>query len=154
MDLNNRVYPLDLIDIVYHAPAPITVGGYKIKNLHDDRYLNFLVNGFVCASCGLRGMYVKVDHNIQFGNHLNVYGIAANGKEVQLTKDHIYPRSCGGLDNIKNYQVLCEMCNVKKATISPVTPVEALRRGYATTKSIQRAVKQGHPDALNVKVKK
>lgn len=153
MELNNKHYPLELIEQVYNSKNKPVIDGYKIGLPHDDRYLNFIVHGFVCAKCGLAGAYVKIDNNRQYGPHLNVYGIAANGKEVQLTKDHIYPRSCGGLDDIINYQVLCEKCNCEKGMISPVTPVEALRKGYATVKSIQRAVQQGHPNALNVKVK-
>lgn len=32
-----------------------------------------------------------------------------------LHVDHIVPRSMGGLDNITNYQCLCERCNVSKS---------------------------------------
>ena len=71
-----------------------------------------------------------------------------NGKAVLLTKDHIYPKSKGGLNNIKNYQVLCEKCNAIKSDNSPVTLVQALRKGYATKKSVERAVKLHKPKAL------
>jgi len=34
--------------------------------------------------------------------------------EVKLQIDHIHPKSKGGLDEIKNYQTLCEDCNLGK----------------------------------------
>lgn len=71
-----------------------------------------------------------------------------NGNEVMLTRDHIYPKSKGGLDNIKNYQVLCVKCNQKKADLSPITLRQALEEGNATKYSVSRAVRNGHKNAL------
>lgn len=86
--------------------------------------------------------------NKKLGNHFNVYGIDKEGDNVLLTKDHIYPKSKGGLDNIKNYQVLCEKCNLDKQDNSPMKLIEALRNGQATKKSVERAVKLHKPKAL------
>lgn len=139
--------PLSIIEDTYNSKENnIEIGGYKVKT-KDDRYLNFIKNGFVCAKCGLKGQYVNLEHNKIHKNHFNVYGIKED-KEILLTKDHIYPKSKGGLDNIKNYQVLCEICNNKKMDNSPETLVQALRNGQATKKSVEFAVKQGRPRAL------
>ena len=107
--------PLSIIQDTYNSQSKkIKIAQYNVKT-KSDRYLNFIKNGFKCAKCGIEGKYVNLETNSRLGNHLNVYGIDKEGKEVLLTKDHIYPKSKGGLDNIKNYQVLCEKCNENKA---------------------------------------
>lgn len=147
-------YDLGVIKKLYYHNKPMTLGGFLIKNYKDDRYLNFIKHGFTCSECGIQGQYVKIDNNPQLGYHLNVYGIDKDGNEVVLTKDHIYPKSRGGLDSIVNYQVLCEKCNKAKADVSPVTLVEAMKRGYVNKHSIYWGVHHGKKNILNVKVKK
>ena len=140
--------PLTIIEDTYNKKqSKIEIEGYKVKT-KDDRYLNFITNGFRCAKCGIKGKYVKLECNSRLGNHFNVYGIDKEGNEILLTKDHIYPKSKGGLNNIKNYQVLCERCNHNKSDDSPITLVEALRNGQATKKSVERVVKLHKPKAL------
>lgn len=139
--------PLSIIQDVYDTKEKyIEIDGYKVKT-KDDRYLNFIKNGFKCSKCGIEGKYVNLECNSQKGNHLNVYA-EKDRQPVLLTKDHIYLKSKGGLNNIKNYQVLCEKCNNKKSDNSPVTLVQALRQGYATKKSVEKAVKLHRPKAL------
>ena len=46
--------------------------------------------------------------------HLNLYAVDDNGDEILMTKDHIIPRSKGGIDDISNYQTMCRLCNEAK----------------------------------------
>ena len=140
--------PLSIIEETYNAKTQkIKIGKYNVKT-KDDRYLNFIKHGYKCVKCGIEGTYVNLECNCSLGNHLNLYGIDKNGKETLLTKDHIYPKSKGGLDNINNYQVLCENCNNEKSDNSPITLVEALRKGQATKKSVEKVIKLHKPKAL------
>lgn len=104
-----------------------------------DRYENLYEHGCKCAQCGLEASFAAIEKN-RYGKkakyHLNVYGVAADGKELVLTKDHIYPRALGGYDNICNYQVLCERCNTKKGDKTGITPTEAVLRGYTSQERV------------------
>ena len=136
----------EMINILNLPDKYIELQGHKVK-IKNDKYLNYLKNGFKCKNCGVEGIYANLEYCNKLGNHFNMYA-NKNGNTVLLTTDHIYPRSKGGLSNIKNYQVLCSKCNNNKADNSPITLVEALQKGYATKKSVEKAVKNHRPAAL------
>ncbi len=93
----------------------IDVDGFKVKR-SSLRYSLFYQKGTTCACCGKQGTHFRLDVGegadpvISNRRHFNLY--ADDG--TMLTKDHIVPRSLGGLDNVDNLQVLCKECNELK----------------------------------------
>lgn len=82
------------------------------------RYDNFFLHGTDCVSCGLKGQYFWLEKNNDNRTktwHFNLYGVDENGREVQMTKDHIIPKSCGGKNHVDNYQPMCCRCNLAKS---------------------------------------
>lgn len=89
---------------------------YELKiNLASQRYKVFK-KSCACAYCGVVGriMCLDVKRTRRSNGHFNLYGIKPSGQVVMLTKDHIIPKSSGGLNIIDNYQTLCEPCNINK----------------------------------------
>jgi len=96
----------------------ILFDGDEIKST-SQRYQVFFTKGIRCVSCGIEGKYFakeKGHGSSQDRYHLNLYAIDENGKEVLMTKDHIIPRSKGGLNRLENYQTMCQICNSKKGS--------------------------------------
>ena len=77
----------------------------------------FAVDGLICKACGLKASYFTADRHLdQIHFHLNLYGLTPSGGEVLFTKDHIHPKSKGGLDRIENMQTMCFECNQAKGS--------------------------------------
>jgi len=69
-----------------------------------------------CYSCGAEAdRWIadkgKKDHNSP--PVLNLYGVH-NGKIVLFTRDHIIPKSLGGVDDIENLRPACDICNSQR----------------------------------------
>lgn len=98
--------------------------GYKVRS-RSLRYQTF-ANSIRCVECGLKGCFLALEKGLSDnggneqeqegrGYHLNLYALNELGQEVLMTKDHIYPRSKGGIDHISNLQTMCVNCNSRKA---------------------------------------
>ena len=94
--------------------ARVLFDGDNIKG-NSHRYQTFFTKGLKCVCCGIEGKYFAKERG---GNatsyHLNLYATDKDGDEVLMTKDHIIPKSKGGIDHISNYQTMCEPCNRAK----------------------------------------
>jgi len=100
----------------------ITLNGVEVPTDMDNLYL-FKEKGIKCVGCQKVAQYFYIE---RFGNgkhlynkwHLNLYGVAENGKDLLFTKDHIVPKIAGGLDDMDNMQTMCTRCNCKKGSRS------------------------------------
>jgi 5-methylcytosine-specific restriction endonuclease McrA len=96
---------------------------YDIK-LNSQRYSLFKRDGVTCVSCGIVGQYFALEKHLKTQctrPHFNLYGINKCDEEIMLTKDHIIPKSKGGLNALSNYQVMCAECNNFKANFKDYT---------------------------------
>ncbi len=94
--------------------AKVDFDGDLIKG-NSQRYQIFFTKGCKCVVCGIEGKYFAKEKHIQDKSyHLNLYAVDDNGDEILMTKDHILPRSKGGINDISNYQTMCKLCNEAK----------------------------------------
>jgi len=96
------------------------------------RYQTFKKN-LRCVCCGIEGTIFLLELPRNGGRpcqpHFNLYA-EREGDLVQLTKDHIQPRSRGGKDYISYMQTMCCSCN-------------ELKRDYATKLKTLRRIQDG-----------
>lgn len=83
--------------------------------LDSQRYQLFKVST-ECVVCGLKGTHFRLDtyKDMYPSCHFNLYA-ERDGQPILFTKDHIQPKSKGGANSVKNYQVMCLPCNMQKA---------------------------------------
>lgn len=122
----------------------LLVPGYGKIALSAHRYQLFQreQHNLSCVSCGFSGLYFALERHIRSvplnqkrgervrrhriehikGSswHFNLYGLNEAGEERMLTKDHIMPKSKGGANAMWNYQLMCDVCNVKKGCVIPL----------------------------------
>lgn len=97
----------------------IEVDGFKVHPI-SLRYMTFYQKGIKCVCCGKEGAYFQLDpdrngDNAETRRHFNLY--AEDG--TLMTKDHIIPKSKGGLDCVFNMQTMCYPCNKAKGATCP-----------------------------------
>lgn len=102
----------------YHPNAYRYYDGRRVK-MYSLRYQCFSSSGLTCVTCGLKAEYFVLEQNhlgFEQGKqsfHFNLYG-KKEDIEVLFTKDHILPASKGGMDEVSNFQTMCEPCNKTK----------------------------------------
>jgi len=102
------------MDFIDGAHKFKTIDNHVIK-INSQRLKLFKEKGITCVKCKLKGEFFGLDLALHAKRpHLNLYAIK-DGKEILFTKDHIKPKSKGGKNKLKNYQVMCEPCNSEKS---------------------------------------
>ena len=93
--------------------------GYKV-NCNSIRLKLFSVSDCKCVACGIEATHFCLEYNepkkktnFPIIPHFNLYSIDGQNK-ILFTKDHIKPKSKGGVDDLDNLQVMCQTCNVAK----------------------------------------
>jgi 5-methylcytosine-specific restriction endonuclease McrA len=93
----------------------IEVDGFKVHPI-SLRYMTFYQKGTKCVCCGKDGTYFQLDGDESTNRrHFNLY--ADDG--TLITKDHIIPKSKGGVDRVSNMQTMCAPCNKAKGAFYP-----------------------------------
>lgn len=110
---------------------------YMVR-MNSDRYFVFQKNR-VCVACGLEGTKMVLDINPgDQSPHFNLYG-EEHGRLVLMTKDHIVPKSKGGLDSLDNYVCMCCICNnLKGAYDLTHDQIHRLRKLYKNEDKLPR----------------
>lgn len=114
--------------------------GEKIYEVRMDssRYFVFREN-LCCSACGLEGIKFCLELSPSDKNpHFNLYGLE-NGRLILMTKDHMQPKSYGGIDIHSNYQTMCAICNnLKGSSNIPLEKIKELRKLYDDNKNLPR----------------
>lgn len=88
--------------------------------------------GLSCVKCGIEINRFIVQQHIKEYESGNARAHLAPYHDTRLfTKDHIVPKSKGGIDSKKNYQLMCCKCNGKKQNNLTYTD---LRKGHCRNK--------------------
>ncbi len=77
--------------------------------------LNTFTKHTVCSSCGRAGSHFRIASNNDSKNGPHSFHLCLwSDDKIQMTKDHIIPKSKGGADHLSNMQCMCTKCNMKK----------------------------------------
>jgi hypothetical protein len=110
---------------------------YEVR-MDSSRYFVFREN-LCCSACGLQGVKFCLELSPSDKNpHFNLYAIE-NGRFILMTKDHMHPKSYGGIDIHSNYQTMCAICNNLKGSCNiSLEKIKELRKLYDDNKNLPR----------------
>lgn len=106
----------EFLDAYLNSSGTKFMIGNSIIKRNSDRYRLFANKGTTCVTCGIEANTFIVETFSTVQNpHGNLYYISDN-VEILFTKDHIIPKSRGGLNIFENYQTMCSPCNSAKGS--------------------------------------
>lgn len=68
--------------------------------------------GHTCVSCGRSASRLQKCKDLKDNNR--IFWRILSEDDMEITIDHIKPKSLGGKDTLENYQTMCLECNVNK----------------------------------------
>lgn len=139
-----RLAEFNIDDVLPHISREDRKREYKVGEkvyevrMDSSRYFVFREN-LRCSACGLEGIKFCLELSPSDKNpHFNLYGLE-NGRLILMTKDHMHPKSYGGIDIHSNYQTMCAICNnLKGSSNIPLEKIRELRKLYDDNKNLPR----------------
>lgn len=133
----------------------VELDGYIIR-LTDTTKVT-LIDNLSCMRCDTKATHYAICRYTTDGNKNNKkYNIAFFHLDddfdiVVHTKDHIVPKSQGGVDSFANYQNLCFLCNQTKADDFSEDDVEVLstKRDMLPTKTMKQLVRLKYKEKIS-----
>jgi len=105
-------------EVLDHYTEKLTEANFNgfIVKMNSQRYQTFRDKGCSCIECGREGTHFRLQRHTsnKLDNDRCHFGLWSDDG-VQLTKDHIIPKSIGGSDSIGNYTTMCSLCNNDKS---------------------------------------
>lgn len=96
-------------------------------SIQSDRLLNFKHYGTRCVCCGIDGSTMILQKHKKGPPHFGLYAVTGCGEQVLITVDHIVAKSKNGPSHLKNYQTMCQVCNLTKGPHS-ISDMRFLRK--------------------------
>lgn len=121
---------VDLLRFYYQSQRSRIVlpNGQNVRYKRSTIFTLSVWKGTSCQGCGLEANKFIMQHQghvpctrrgVCQRSNANLYWESDTGEQKMFTKDHIIPKSKGGLSAIWNYQLMCESCNMEKADTLP-----------------------------------
>lgn len=76
--------------------------------------------GHTCVSCGRSASRLQKCKNLKDNN--SIFWRILSEDDIEITVDHIKPKSLGGKNTLENYQTMCFECNVNKGNTLRLVP--------------------------------